>query len=873
MKKRVSKLIAFLLVFTLMLPVFGTIAETITAQAAAPSLNVTSKKVYLGTTYQLELKNVDKADTNSIKWRINRKAICTIDQTGLLTPVKYGTTTAFCDIEFKNGTKQTLKCTVYVRNRIQPTSVTITNKTESGLNYRTLYIGKTLTIQKTVQPSKVTDTAYYVSHNEDVATVSSKGKITAVSEGIAMIEVRYGVSKTDAMRADNKAVDRIFIHVTEKPKPIPTVTPTPTATPTPTPVIEPEVADVKMVGSQELQITFSEPVNKASVISDGKLVNGTVFIGKDGTAADCGSIVPALSKDKRILTLALGGALNGNYSIVVTDKVRTEDGDTFRQYVKIANWKDTIGPAYIGTSVGYTGWECSINFNESIDIKDMTIEGVSGTTDALLVSYLQDISNYKLSADKKSITLDLSGAITDKTKSVVVNVKLKGIRDNAGNSTAGLIQSVTVRTDISTKPLAQILSAERISRTQIAVTFSGAISYPGMVTFNNNTYGVATSYGVVDVEDPTIVYYEIPASYQKLTTTQIVSFSNWYSYNASSLQNGSYTMLLDLSLDTTAPMLESYTMTNAVQDGISVAKLTLTYNKDIAIASTLQPMSIRVRSTNGNISTLDAISVSAKVEGNTVTYVFADTALLESGVFQITLPEGMVADKFENYSFAREIQVNKNTTSSTELPAPSGVLQDTANLSIVYVTFANKLDPVSAEEIVHYYIAGNNNSRIYPINASVVTQNDNGATVALTFANGTFTGTVSSYELVINGVSGFNGSYTAISDAHVLLSAVENECPHTSSTIRLSDANTIQLTMSEPVSGTIKITATDTITGRKINGTGYGTGTNTVYITLDSAPTATTSILRFVVTSNEIIDMNGNKADFSLTTTYVAVKN
>lgn len=871
MKKRLSKLIAFFLIFAMALPVFGSIAKGITAQAASPALNATSKKVYLGTTFQLELKNVDEDAVKSVNWRINRSSICKIDQTGLLTPVKYGTTTAYCDVTFKDGTATTLKCTVYVRERVEATSVTITNKTQTGLSYRTLYVGKTITIKKNVTPSSgVTDTAYYVSSDESIATVSTKGVIKAVAPGVVSVEVRYGSSKTDAMRADNPAVDTILVHVMEKPvptstpTPTPTMTPTPTLTPTPVPVVVPEVTKVSMVGSQEIQITFSEAVSKSSIISEGQLVSGTVLLGKDSQANDYGTIEPTLSKDGKTLTLGLSGVLNGVYSIVVSDKVKTETGKSFAQYAEIATWKDVTGPTYLYTSVGYTGWDCNINFSESIDISGMTIEGVVGTTDAVLVNYLMDASNYKLSTDKKSIVLDLSAVTSNKT--LVAYVKLKGIRDSAGNTTANLIQQVTVRTDASTKAVASIVDAERISKTQIAVTYSSAIMSPGTAI-----YGSTILSGVVDAEDPTIVYYDIPESYQSQTGYQVVEFNGWYNYNASTAQTTSTKRLINFMLDTTPPILQSYELTNAVVDNVAVCKLKLTYNKDIAIASTEQYMNVKISSTNGNISSTLAISKNAIVEGDTVTYIFTESQLLETGVFQFTLPEGMVADKLDNYSSELVLTIAKNATDSGELPAPVSVAQDVQDRSVVYVTFANKLDLSSAEMVQNYYVIGNNTYN-YPVSASVISQDTTGATVALTFASGVFGNSTASYdlayELVINGVSGYNGTYTAITDYHVTFTAIENTPPKVSS-IRMSDAMTIMLTMSEEVTGSIKVTATDTTTGELIAGTGYAIGQSVVYISLDSIPTSTT--IRFVITENNLVDVQGNKADLSKT--YAATRN
>ena len=120
-----------------------------------------------------------------------------------------------------------------------------------------------------------------------------------------------------------------------------------------------------------------------------------------------------------------------------------------------------------------------INFDEALDISNMTVEGVSGTTDAILTSYLKEPLNYVLSSDKRSLSIDLTGYTTE--RNLMVTVVLKGIRDSAGNTTSRQLQSVYVRTDTSTKPLASIMKVERISRTEIEATFTVVPETPSTV--------------------------------------------------------------------------------------------------------------------------------------------------------------------------------------------------------------------------------------------------------------------------------------------------------------------------------------------------------------------------------------------------------
>ena len=853
MKRRLSKLVAFFLLLCMAVPMFAGLADCLSAQAASVSLNATSRKVYLGTTFQLKVTNADMDKVKSVTWKSNRSSIAKVDSNGVVTPVKVGTTTVKCTLKYKDGSSsKPLACTIIVRNRVEAKTVKFTNVTLDEDNAKRMYVGSTFTVKKSVSPSNTTDSVFYTSEDEGVATISTSGVITAKKPGITVIEVRYGLSKSDAVRADNKAVAKFYLHVVKKPAPTPTPTATPTPSPTPTPLpVLPKVEQAKMVGSQELQITFNQPVRKSSVLNGNKLVAGVIVVGRDEKASDFGVLTADFSADAKTLTIHGTGSFNGIYSVVVSGKVMSAMGQPFEQYSNIMTLKDTTGPIYLNTTVGYNGLISNINFNEALDITNMTVESVSGTTDALLSSYLKEVSNYRLSDDKRTLSIDLSGYVME--KNLTVTVMLKGIRDTAGNTTSRQLQSVYVRTDTSAKPLASIVKAERISKTEIELTFSAELSSGGMAQF-----GSYTSYGVVDMENQRLVRYEIPAAYQSVTGYQTIGFSGWYNYNAITSTVPSQSYPVNFTLDATPPQLLAYELTNAVVDGRTVSKLILTYNKEIRVATTTQQVSVRVRSGNGDISTVSPFSTTAEVENTIVTYIFEEPAMLGSGQFTFMLPEGMVADKLENYSRAANVVINKNGTASTdEAPMPISAVQSTEDLSLVYLNFSGKIDPDTGEQVQNYYLV-NGMSRIYPIGASVSQNNDSSVVVELTFNTGAFTSSYgSSYELVVNGVRGFGTLSGVITNQSIVFSAVENEPPKPVG--NTFNNSMITINMSEDVVGTIRISAVDTTTGASF--TGYGTASGKqIFITLDGLPTSRT--IRFTVTDNQIFDMNGNRANF-----------
>ena len=189
MKRKRSKFIAFFLAVCMAIPMFAGLSGILQVRAASASLNATSKKIYLGTTFQLTLENVDMKTVKSVTWKTNRSSIAKIDKNGLVTPVAVGTTTAKCMIKYNNSTQEELTCKIVVRKRVQATEVKFTNITLDDGNAKSMYVGTTFTVKKTVTPSNTTDSIFYSSDDESVATISTKGVITAKKEGVTLIEV------------------------------------------------------------------------------------------------------------------------------------------------------------------------------------------------------------------------------------------------------------------------------------------------------------------------------------------------------------------------------------------------------------------------------------------------------------------------------------------------------------------------------------------------------------------------------------------------------------------------------------------------------------------------------------------------------------
>ena len=129
-----------------------------------------------GKTAKLSIKLTPKNTTDTITWKSGNKKIATVSKSGVVTGVKKGKTTVTARIP--NGKKVVWKVTVTEK---KATSIRINVKS------KTLNKGKKYTLKATCTPKGATDQVYWKSSNKKVATVSSKGVVTAVGKGTAVI--------------------------------------------------------------------------------------------------------------------------------------------------------------------------------------------------------------------------------------------------------------------------------------------------------------------------------------------------------------------------------------------------------------------------------------------------------------------------------------------------------------------------------------------------------------------------------------------------------------------------------------------------------------------------------------------------------------
>ncbi len=265
MSKRVKKIIAFVLVMGLIIS-----TPDFYAAAASPKLNKKAVTVTIGNTVELYVKNT----TKTVKWSSSNKAVAKVNADGDVTAKKAGK----AKITAKVGKKK-YKCNVTVpKQYISSKSVFIQKGSKQKLN---------------MYGVSKSDSLFWGSDYENIATVTQSGEITANSLGettvYAVLNNGYGkMYECQVVVYDRTSSGDI---VTASPKPTwapePTKTPGSTSTPGGTAVTNVKLSD------KTIQVSVSQQkVLKATVLPDSALNKRVTWdsantavakVGTDGT--------------------------------------------------------------------------------------------------------------------------------------------------------------------------------------------------------------------------------------------------------------------------------------------------------------------------------------------------------------------------------------------------------------------------------------------------------------------------------------------------------------------------------------------------------------------------------------------------------------
>ncbi|MBQ8134948.1 MAG: Ig domain-containing protein, partial [Clostridia bacterium] len=178
----------------------ATCKVTVNTPPTGVKLNKTSLTIGKGKTATLKatVNPTKNVTSKKVTWSSSKKSVATVNSSGKITAKKVGTTT----ITVKTANGKTAKCKVTVKNL--PSKVKL-NKTKA-----TIESDGTVTLKATVSPSNVTSKKVtWTSSNKKVATVNSKGKVTAKKPGTVTITAKTVNGKTAKCKVTVKKIDYV----------------------------------------------------------------------------------------------------------------------------------------------------------------------------------------------------------------------------------------------------------------------------------------------------------------------------------------------------------------------------------------------------------------------------------------------------------------------------------------------------------------------------------------------------------------------------------------------------------------------------------------------------------------------------------------
>ena len=171
------------------------------------SIDRSSAELVIGETLQLSATvTPSDATDQSITWTSSNTNVATVISNGMVRAISEGRS----EIKASAGGKSSV-CVISVRKKtIAATSVTL-NKTSLALNK-----GESATLVATVKPDDATfQTVSWTSSDSNVASVDSKGKVTAISNGNATITAKVGDKEATCTVTVTVPIESISLNKTE----------------------------------------------------------------------------------------------------------------------------------------------------------------------------------------------------------------------------------------------------------------------------------------------------------------------------------------------------------------------------------------------------------------------------------------------------------------------------------------------------------------------------------------------------------------------------------------------------------------------------------------------------------------------------------
>lgn len=540
MKKPIVKGIALMMTLMLVLPMLS-LANSTTAKAKPnkkynprPTFSITQNTIGEDETFTISLENLG-SQVKKVYWYSQNKKVATVKvkdkKTATVMGIRQGTVFIKCKVTYKNGSVETPSCKVKVYTKA--TGIKIQNADLNNQGFHILEEGDKYHFKAKITPSNSNYRTYWFIDNNNVARLYSDGAVKGLKEGVVRLtavaarsseEVRTSTIRdtiTILVVDDDYDYDDDYEYDDDYDD---------------DDVIKVNVTNITLKDATKIDVSFDRAIDRYTVIGTNTALLNSIIItprlDSQGIIANApGTLTGTLSEDGKTLSIQTFYPLKGVYEIRLTSSIKSIDGKVLKEFVKEYSFYDTKRPRYEGVSLDNTGLIATFKFSEPIDFTNMLVaDGKAATSGQTLEQITQNIintrSNYVASADRKSLSINLSG-IPQSDLNKLLAVRFYNIKDLTGNILESDPITVTFKTNTAYQPQAKIQKVERTDYYYLTVTFDKPIKTPGMVMINN-LEGIK---GTVDAENNTKVNYKLSETAAKLTGYQKVSVGYWSAYN------------------------------------------------------------------------------------------------------------------------------------------------------------------------------------------------------------------------------------------------------------------------------------------------------------------------------------------------------
>lgn len=475
-----------------------------------------------------------------------------------------------------------------------------------------------------------------------------------------------------------------------------------------------KVESVSAINANQVQVTFTTPIDASTVISDtttGALVSGgtgIVTIARSTADVTIAKNVASfatgfLSADGTVLTLTATSPkyFDGTYALTMSDMVKSVTGEKLKAYAGTFTYADTVVPTV--TALTYNAVTGNIDATISEPVAAVpTIVRVNGSP-VTGSAFVVNTNNTKISIPKPASVLSGTTA----------SVYIAGAADYAGNQLTGFTGDVAITSD--TTALA-IESMTQSKSNQIKVVFNKSIASTDTVVDGATTVlmdgtamsgaNVVVTKDTTDTQNKTYLVTFTTAYTPKdyfygtaSTKTLVVTFTNDVVTDVFGQKLATSTTSVAMTKDVTGPVAASVKLSD------DSSKFEVTFDEEIAATGTTGNIILR-KDGVALSATATAVRKAATGTNAQVLVIGPNAADLVSGVipagtYQIRLNDSAIADPNTNANTAQTLTLTVTGT-ATKLTAAISNFADNK----FKVTYSDAVTTASALNLANYTLDG-----------------------------------------------------------------------------------------------------------------------------------------------------------------------